>query len=83
MADFVKSPPDWNVYVADAPGDEGNIDFKDRSRSGGLWPARDGKTDQNGNVYYIGKIGGRRVVMYKFVPRGGSPQSETTAEPDW
>lgn len=76
MADFVKTLPTWNVYVADAEGDEGKINFRDRTRSGGLWPARDGKVDGNGNVYYVGKIGGRRVVMYKSVPREDRSQSD-------
>lgn len=73
MADFTPGPPDWNLYIAD---DEDNIDFKDRARSGGLWPARDGKKDQNGNVYYTGKVAGRRVIMYKLVPKDQREQRE-------
>ncbi len=54
--DFVPSPPDFNIYVSD---DEGNIDFKDRERSGGLW-----KKEKNGKVYWAGKCGGKRLVMF-------------------
>jgi hypothetical protein len=54
--DFKPSPPYFNLYIAD---DEGNIDWKDRSRSGGLW-----KKEKNGKVYFTGKIAGRRLVMY-------------------
>ena len=82
MADFVKTPPYWNLYVADAPEPEGKIDFKDRTRSGGLWPARDEKVDSNGNVYYAGKIGNRRVMMYKFVPKEEREQSNAS-EGSW
>jgi hypothetical protein len=58
MADdtFVPSPPEFNIYVSD---DEGNIDFKDRGRSGGLW-----KREKDGKVYFAGKVGGKRVVMF-------------------
>lgn len=54
--DFKPSPPDFNIYVAD---DEGNIDFKDRTRSGGLWGR-----EKNGKTYFAGKVGGKRVVMF-------------------
>jgi hypothetical protein len=64
MADFEAKPPVFQLYLSDS---EGNIDFKDRDRSIGLW-ARDNK-DSNGNTYYGGKKGNRRVVMYKVVPR--------------
>ena len=54
--DFKPSPPYFNLYIAD---DEGNIDWKDRSRSGGLW-----KKEKEGKVYFTGKVAGKRVVMY-------------------
>jgi hypothetical protein len=54
--DFKATPPYFNIYIAD---DEGNIDFKDRGRSGGLW-----KKEKNGKVYFTGKVAGRRVVMF-------------------
>ena len=54
--EFVASPPYFQLYIAD---DEGNIDWKDRSRSGGLW-----KKEKNGKVYFTGKVAGKRVVMY-------------------
>ena len=70
--DFTPSPPAFNLYVSDA---EGNIDFKDRSRSGGLW-----SNEKDGKVYYTGKINGKRLVMYPFTPRD---KSESSDEPDW
>jgi len=73
MADFTPGPPAWNLYVSDG---EGNIDFKDRERSGGLWPAADGKVDRSGNVYYTGKVGGKRVIMYQFTPKKQENQTE-------
>ena len=54
--DFKPSPPEFNLYVAD---DEGNIDFRDRERSGGLW-----KKEKSGKVYWSGKVGGKRVIMF-------------------
>jgi len=61
MADFTPGPPKFNLYIAD---DEGNIDFKDRERSGGLW-----SKEKDGNTYYTGKVAGRRVVMFPFKPK--------------
>jgi len=54
--DFKPSPPYFQLYIAD---DEGNIDFKDRERSGGLW-----KREKNGKSYFTGKVSNRRVVMF-------------------
>ena len=72
MADFTPGPPAFNLYVSD---DEGNIDFKDRSRSGGLWLNK-----KNDKVYYTGKVGGKRLVMYPFEPR---VKAESSDEGDW
>ena len=72
MADFTPSPPAFNLYVSD---EEGNIDFKDRSRSGGLW-----KNEKNGKTYYTGKVGGKRLVMYPFEPKGKTQSSD---DGDW
>ncbi|MCK5016059.1 MAG: hypothetical protein KAS32_03215 [Candidatus Peribacteraceae bacterium] len=76
MADFTPGPPAWNLYVSDA---EGNIDFKDRDRSGGLWPSL--KKDKHGKTFFTGKIGGKRIIMFQFTPRGEA-KSEAE-EPDW
>ncbi|KKN78976.1 hypothetical protein LCGC14_0344520 [marine sediment metagenome] len=54
--EFVPSPPEFNLYVGD---DEGNIDCKDRTRSGGLW-----EREKDGKIYWVGKVGGKRVVMF-------------------
>ena len=66
--DFKPSPPYFNLYIAD---DEGNIDWKDRERSGGLW-----KREKNGKVYFTGKVAGKRVVMYPNEP-------PDTAKEEW
>ena len=66
--DFKPSPPTFNIYIAD---DEGNIDWKDRERSGGLW-----KREKNGKVYFTGKVAGKRVVMYPNEP-------PDTAKEEW
>ena len=70
--DFKPGPPNFNLYIAD---DNGHIDFKDRNRSGGLW-----KKEKEGKTYYTGKVAGRRVVMFKFVPKKQSGQSEEPEE---
>ena len=67
--DFKPGPPTYNLYIAD---DQGNVDFSDRSRSGGLW-----KKEKDGKTYYTGKVANRRVVMFKFVPKGKSQQDES------
>jgi len=64
--DFKPGPPNFNLYIAD---DEGNIDFKDRSRSGGLWTK-----EKDGKTYYTGKVAGRRVVMFPFKKRDESEE---------
>jgi hypothetical protein len=69
--DFVPSAPKWNAYIED---DQGNIDYKDRSRSGGLWPGK--KLDSNGKTYYQGKVAGRRIQIYEFVPKEEREQKE-------
>ena len=66
--DFTPSPPEFNLYVSD---DEGNIDFKDRTRSGGLW-----SREKNGKVYFTGKVGGKRVVMF-------TNEKKPESEPEW
>ena len=68
MADFTPGPPKFNLYIAD---DEGNIDFKDRERSGGLW-----SKEKDGKTYYTGKVAGRRVVMFPFTPRDQKESEE-------
>lgn len=54
--DFKPSAPDFQMYIAD---DEGNIDFRDRERSGGLW-----KKEKEGKVYFSGKVSNRRVLVF-------------------
>lgn len=66
--DFKPSPPEFNLYVGD---DEGNIDFKDRSRSGGLW-----KKEKGGKIYFAGKVGGKRVVMFPN-------EKKSEDDPEW
>ena len=76
MADFTPGPPKWNLYVSDA---EGNIDFTDRTRSGGLWPSQ--KKDKHGKAFYTGKVGGKRIVLFEFTPR--SEQQTEASEGSW
>jgi len=66
--DFKPGPPKFNLYIAD---DNGNIDFKDRERSGGLW-----EKERDGKKYYTGKVAGRRVVIFPFVPKNKGQQEE-------
>ena len=75
MADFTPGPPAWNLYVSDG---EGNINFKDRERSGGLWPSE--KKDKHGKTFFTGKVGGKRIIMFAFTPKG---ETTETSEGSW
>jgi hypothetical protein len=70
--DFKPGPPRFNLYIAD---ENGQIDFRDRDRSGGLWVR-----ERDGKKYYTGKVAGRRVMMYPVVPKDENKQEENE---DW
>ena len=54
--DFVPGPPDFQLYEENEQGD---MIWKDRTHSGGMW-----KREKEGKVYWVGKVGGKRRVMY-------------------
>ena len=66
--DFKPSPPYFQMYIAD---DNGDVDFKNRNLSGGLW-----KKEKGNKVYFTGKVAGKRVIMFINEP----PE---TAKEEW